>query len=446
MKIGIQMKRVFFLLLSLLAACTNNESQALYGISTEDTYMDSLMTEVQLSTFQYFWDGAEQYSGLARERIHLDELALDAHLITSGGTGFGVMAILVGIERNFISRAEGLQRLERITSFLENADRYHGVWAHWIDGRTGRTVPFSPKDDAADLVETAYLIQGLLCVRQYFKDGNEKERALSDRIDKLWKSVEWRHFRGADKENVLFWHWSPDYAWEMNFRIKGYNECLITYVLAAASPSYGIDADVYHQGWADGGKIKSDEDAALPLYHQGDEPLGGPLFWAQYSFLGLDPRNLRDRYADYWKHNVGHTRLNYEYCVANPLNYKGYGENCWGLTASYSINFYAAHSPKHDVGVITPTAALSSMPYTPEESKRVLKYFFENKQEKIYGPYGFYDAFSEHYEWYPRRYLAIDQGPIIVMIENYRSQLLWKLFMSCPEIDSALTKLGYESW
>jgi hypothetical protein len=409
---------------------------------------DSLMTLVEEKTFQYFWDGAEPTSGAARERFHVDDEYSDndKHIITTGGTGFGVMAILVGIERKFITREQGVERLTKLVGFLENADKFHGVWPHWLNGETGKVKPFGKKDNGADLVETAYLVQGLLCVRQYFKDGNETEKQLANRIDTLWKNVEWDFHRNG--KNTLYWHWSPDYAWEMNFSIEGYNECLITYVLAAASPTHGVPAEVYHEGWARSGGMKNDSSHQqyglhLDLKHNGAQQYGGPLFWSHYSFLGLDPRNLKDRYADYWQHNVNHTLIDYKYCVENPKKFKGYGENCWGLTASYSTRFYAAHSPSEDLGVISPTAALSSFPYTPKESMAALKHFYYDHGDKIFGPYGFYDAFSENDNWYIQRYLAIDQGPAIVMIENYRSELLWKLFMSCPEVQVGLKKLDF---
>jgi hypothetical protein len=417
------------------------------GKSTEISD-DSLLTLVQYKTFQYFWDGAEPTSAAGRERLHVDNEypENDKHIITSGGTGFGVMAILVGIERGFITRQQGVERLIKLVGFLEKADKFHGVWPHWLNGETGKVKPFSKKDDGADLVETAYLVQGLLCVRQYFSDGTEEEKQLANRIDTLWKNVEWDFHRNG--KNTLYWHWSPNYAWDMNFSIEGYNECLITYVLAASSPTHGVPAEVYHEGWARSGGMKNDSSHQqyglhLDLRHNGAPQFGGPLFWSHYSFLGLDPRNLKDRYADYWQHNVNHTLIDYKYCVENPKKFKGYGENCWGLTASYSPRGYAAHSPGEDLGVISPTAALSSFPYTPKESMAALKHFYYDHGDKIMGPYGFYDAFSETENWYLQRYLAIDQGPAVVMMENYRSGLLWKLFMSCPEVQEGLKKLDF---
>lgn len=410
---------------------------------------DSLFTLVQYKTFQYFWEGAEPNSGAARERFHVDDVYPDndKHIVTSGGTGFGVMAILVGIERKFITRQQGVERFEKLITFLEKADRFKGVWPHWMNGETGKVKPFGANDNGGDLVETAYLVQGLLCVRQYFKDGSDQEKALAARIDKLWREVEWDWYRRGGK-NVLYWHWSPDKEWIMNFPLEGYNECLITYVLAAASPTHSVPAITYHEGWARSGAMKNDSAHQqygyhLDLKHNGAPQFGGPLFWSHYSFLGLDPRKLKDRYADYWQHNVNHTLINYQYCVENPKGYKDYGKNSWGLTAGYSVNFYSAHSPNEDGGVITPTGALSSFPYTPKESMEAMKHFYFDLGEKTFGPYGFYDGFSVHHDWFKPWYLAIDQGPIVVMMENQRSGLLWSLFMSCPEVKTGLDELGF---
>ncbi len=416
--------------------------------ATDSLSDDSLLTLVQKQTFEYFWSGAEPTSGLARERFHVDGNypQNDKNVVTTGGSGFGIMALLVGIERGFITRQEGLDRFKIIVSFLKHADRFHGAWPHWMYGETGKVKPFGQKDDGGDLVETAFMVQGLLCARQYFQTGNEEEQQVAAQIDTLWREVEWDWY--TQGKDVLYWHWSPNYAWQMNFPLEGYNECLITYVLAAASPTHTISADAYHKGWARNGGIKADVTTygyRLQLKHNGAEKYGGPLFWAHYSYLGLNPKGLKDQYADYWEENKDQTLINRQWCVENPEGYKGYGPDCWGLTASYSVDGYAAHSPKRDLGVISPTAALSSFPYTPEYAMQALKNFYYNLGDRLIGPYGFYDAFSQQDDWFPQKYLAIDQGPIPVMIENHRSGLLWNLFMSCPEVKAGLKKLGFES-
>lgn len=446
----------FFLTTIVILSCESGKkitSSAKNRVAPADT---ALFRLVQERTFQYFYDGAEPTSGLARERFHADDIypQNDKNTVTSGGGGFGVMALLVGIERGFITRTEGIQRLEKIIHFLETADRFHGAWPHWWFGETGKVKPFSRKDDGGDLVESSFMAQGLLCVRQYLQNGTSEEKALAARADKLWKEIDFNWYRNG--KNILYWHWSPNFSWEMNFGVRGYNECLIMYVLAASSPTYPVPAEVYHEGWADNGKIKDvntpDSIAKnypykLQLKHQGDAYNGGPLFWAHYSYLGLDPRGLKDKYADYWEESKNQALINYKWCVDNPKQFKGYGPNSWGLTSSYSIRGYAGHAPtiKRDLGVISPTAALSSFPYTPEQSMEAMKHWYTDMKDKLWGPYGFYDAFSETADWYTPRYLAIDQGPIVVMMENHRTGLLWNLFMSCPEIKTGLKKLGFES-
>lgn len=395
---------------------------------------EELLTLVQQQTFRYFWDFAHASSGMARERN------TSGDLVTSGGSGFGIMALIVGIERNFITREQGLERMDKILDFLETADRFHGAWPHWMDGNTGSVIAFSPNDNGGDLVETSFLIQGLITFRQYLNSADPAEQELIDRINTLWESVEWDWYTRG--ENVLYWHWSPDKEWIMNMPIRGYNEALITYLLAASSPTHTIEAPVYHNGWAQNGAIingKSFYDITLPVGYD----FGGPLFFTHYSFLGLDPRNLSDTYANYWKQNVNHTLINYQHSVINPRGYVGYSEDSWGLTASDNHEGYSAHSPTNDLGVVTPTAALSSFPYTPEQSMKALKFFYYILGDKLWGEYGFYDAFNVTQGWYADSYLAIDQGPIIVMIENYRTNLLWSLFMSAPEVQDGLDKLGF---
>lgn len=446
-------KIVFHLFAAMVLVSCNIPKKSNSGIIAvaKKTEVAEVYTKVQEASFQYFWDGAEPKSGMARERIHEDGLypQNDRNVVTSGGSGFGVMAILAGINNQYITRRQGMDRLDKIIHFLETADRFHGAWPHWWDGETGKVKPFSKKDDGGDLVETSFMAQALLCVRQYLKDGNAQEKAIANRADKLWKEIEFDWYRNG--QNVLYWHWSPKYEWQMNLPIRGYNECLITYILAASSPTHGVPAEVYHEGWAENGKIKTTGASyggyTIPVHMQGDVPIGGPLFWAHYSYLGLDPRGLKDQYADYWELNRNQSLINYQWCVDNPKGFKGYGPDSWGLTSSYSVRGYAGHAPakKRDLGVISPTAALSSFPYTPKESEAAMMHWYKDMKDSIWGNFGFYDAFSETAMWYPKRYLAIDEGPIVVMMENHRTGLLWDLFMSCPEIQTGLKKLGFTS-
>ena len=398
---------------------------------------NALLDIVQQQTFKYFWDFAHPTSGLARERSNGDN-----NVVTTGGSGFGVMAIVTGISRNFITRAEGLARLQNIVGFLKNtAQKFHGAFPHWLNGTSGVVIPFSTKDNGADLVETSYLMQGLLTARQFFNGNDVAETTLRNDINILWNGVEWNWFR-QNNQNVLYWHWSPNYNWDMNFPIHGWNEALITYVLATSSPTFSIPKIVYDNGWAQNGAMKNGKTFygyQLPL----GPDYGGPLFFAHYSFLGINPNGLSDAYASYQSQTINHTKINYEYCKANPKGYYGYSAQCWGLTASDIQNGYTASSPTNDVGVIAPTAALSSLPYTPTESMLALKFFYYKLGDKLWGQYGFKDAFSLHNPWFADSYLAIDEGPIIVMIENYRTMLLWNLFTSCPEVKAGMKNLGF---
>ena len=393
---------------------------------------DALLTLVQQQTLKYFYDFAHPTSGMARERN------TSGNTVTSGGSGFGIMAIIVGMERDFIPRTDGVKHLAKMVTFLEKADRFHGVWSHWIDGNTGKVIPFSTKDNGGDLVETSFLVQGLITLRQYLEPTDTVGNNLINRINKLWETVEWDWYRKNNSE-VLYWHWSPNYNWDMNFALSGYFEEQITYFLAAASPTHGIPKSVYTNGFAKNGAIVKNN-----TYYGYKLPLESPspLFWVQYSYLGLDP-HFSDGFANYWEQNVNATLINQAYCIANPKKFIGYSADCWGLTASDNQDGYNAHSPDNDLGVITPTAALSSFPYTPVESMKALKFFYYTMGDKLWGQYGFYDAFNLTKGWTATSTLAIDQGPIIVMIENYRTGLLWNLFMSAPEVQAAKTKLNF---
>ena len=396
---------------------------------------EELLTTIQEQTFRYFWDFGHPNCGMARERN------TSGNTVTSGGSGFGLMAMVVAVERGFITMEEALQRWVQVVGFLETADRFHGAWAHWMNGQTGAVIPFSAADNGGDLVETAFLVQGLLTVRQYLLQEAPQETELIGRINTLWEGVEWDWYTKGQNE-ALYWHWSPDNAFQINLKISGHNETQIVYILAASSPTHPINPEIYQSGYARSGAMVNGQSyfgITLPL----GSAYGGPLFFTHYSYLGLDPRNLEDQYANYWTQNVNHSLINYQYCVQNPKKYYGYSAQSWGLTASDSYIGYTAHSPTNDRGVITPTAAVSSIPYTPEESLAAIRHFYYDLGDRLWGAYGFYDAFHPTNNWEANSFLAIDQGPIICMIENYRTGLLRDVFMTAPEVQQGLNTLGF---
>ena len=421
---------------------SQSDFQFLTAIDSADKFPrvtdSALLTLVQQQTFRYFWDFGHPVSGMARERTSSGDV------VTTGGTGFGIMAMLAATQRGFVTRQQSLARISTIIGFLTGkATRYHGAFSHWINGSTGATVPFSALDDGGDIVETSYLLMGLLCARQYYNNATDSgETTLRASVDSLYTGVDWNWYR-QNGQNVLYWNWSPDHSWAVNVPVSGWDEALITYVLAASASPDSIPAIVDNNGWARNGAMqnkKSFYGITLPL----GPDYGGPLFFAHYSFMGIDPRGLSDAYANYWTQDTAHTRINYLYCVADPKSYFGYSSLCWGLTASDEQGGYSAHSPTNDDGVISPTAAISSLPYTPVESMNALRFFYYTLGDKLWNQYGFIDAFNLSTVWYDPDFLAIDQGPQVVMIENYRSGLLWNLFMSCPEIKAGMKRLGFQ--
>ncbi|WP_430973600.1 glucoamylase family protein [Sunxiuqinia rutila] len=408
------------------------------SVELEDYTDDQLLDMTQEYAFRYFWEGAHQASGMALERSNGN-----GRTVASGATGMGLMAMIVAHEREYRPKEQVKDRILMILDFLENCERHHGAWSHWYDGNTLKTQAFTPDDDGGDLVETSFVAQALIALRNYFQDGDTKSVQIREKATQLWKEIEWSWYQ-QDGQQVLYWHWSPRIGFEKNLQVSGWNESLVTYVMAASSPTYGINKEVYEQGWArNGNMVRPRTFYNYPISLAPD--WGGPLFWIHYAHLGLDPKGLKDQYADYWTEHVNTARIHHAYAVANPMGFKNYSEKCWGLTASDDPDGYSAHQPySNDNGTISPTAALSSMPYIPEESLRALKYFYRERGQELFGKYGPYDAFNDERNWIQESYIGIDQGPIVVMLENHRTGLLWDLVMQDADVQAGLDKLGFD--
>jgi hypothetical protein len=420
---------------------------------------EELLTMVQEACFRYYWEGAEKISGLARENI-----AGRHNMIASGASGFGMMALIAGTERKFITRQQCVDRFIQIVNFLEKAETFHGVFSHFIDGPTGKVEPFfGMNDNGGDLVETSFLLQGLLAARAYFNADKPKEKIIRDKITSIWEKTEWDWYRRYQDSKFLYWHWSPDKGWIINHRLIGWNETMVTYLLAIASPTHAVPASMYYTGWANQDSVGQQYRAGWggttegSMYANGNKYYdiklavgvsnGGPLFFTHYSYLGYDPHKINDKYTNYFVNNQNIARINYRYCVDNPGNYKGYGDSCWGLTASDGPYNYSADEPvlRQDHGKIGPTGAISSFPYMPEESMKALKNYYYNYGKFLWGEYGFRDAFNLTQNWCSEIYMGLNQAPMVVMIENYRTGLLWKLFMSDKDIQKGLSSLAAES-
>lgn len=448
-------KKAYYKITAVDYALNESADSPVVSAATRSMSDEELLDMVQEAHIRYYWEGAEPASGLALENIP------GRHdMIATGASGFGIMALLTGIERGFIPREEGVERFLKITSFLTKADKFHGAVSHFIDGPSGKTVAFfGPKDNGGDLVETSFLFQGLLAARQYFAGDNAPEKQIRAQIDALWKNVEWSWYKQFKDSPYLYWHWSPDQAWIINHRLIGWNEAMITYLLAIMSPTHAVSPKMYYSGWAS-------QEAYAREYREGWSQVsdgnqytngntyygehlkvgvsnGGPLFFTHYSYMGLDPHKWTDKYVNYFENNQKMAKINHRYCIENPGGYVGYGEDFWGLTASdFAWNYQAQEPmPHQDNGTIAPTGALASFPYTPEASMKALKNYYRRYGSFLWGEYGFRDACNLTVNWASPLFMGLNQAPVAVMIENYRTGLVWRLFMSHPDVQEGIRKL-----
>ncbi len=224
----------------------------------------------------------------------------------------GLMAMIVAHEREYRPKEEIKDRILNILSFLETCDRYQGAWSHWYNADTKHTQPFTTDDDGGDLVETSFIAQGLIALKHYFSGTDAKSVQIREKADLLWKGVNWNWYRQFG-QNVLYWHWSPNYLFSKNMKISGWNEALVTYVMAASSPTSGVPKEVYTEGWARNGAMVSKR--TYYAYEINLSPNhGGPLFWVHYSHLGLNPHGLTDQYANYWQEHVNTAKIHLCLC------------------------------------------------------------------------------------------------------------------------------------
>lgn len=436
-------KFIWLLIIPFLTCCTGcekNEDDTIVVNKSDETFAPSKVRPVlekqQKAAFTYFYDFAEENSGLAYEGYNHGSKA-----VTIGGSGFGIMSLIVGAERGWITREQAIERTVKAVRWLGKADRYKGIWSHW-HSPDGKAFPFGNQVEAGDAVETSFLITGLIAAQEYFNGGTELEKEISDSVTSFINTIDWNHYTNG--ENHLYWIWhTPNNTYELP--VKGWNEGLITYLLALGAPEgHRISKEAYTAGWqSNGGFCNNNRENygyKLPLGQEN----GGPLFFAHYSFVGLNPMRMKDNYAFYWQNNVAHAMINRHYCVYEaPSNYQ-YSANMWGLTACNGIGSkgYSARCPGNDDGIIAPTAVLASYPYVPFYATQVLMSM--DQIDALQGKYGIGDSYEPAIGQANNNHLAIDQGPIVVMIENYRSGLIWDLVMRSEYIQNCLKMAGIE--
>ncbi|RCR71009.1 Tat pathway signal protein [Larkinella punicea] len=417
------------------------------GVASSKRFLDSLQRE----TFLYFWELGDNPNGLIPDRYPSPSFASIA------ATGFGLTAYLVGVERGYVSRHQAAERTLRTLRFFNNAPQstnektatgYRGFFYHFLDMKTGLRF----KQVELSSIDTALLLAGMLSSQTYFNKNNVVEKEIRMLVDRIYRRVDWTWMQARKPLVSMGWH--PESGF-IQSDWKGYNEAMILYVLALASPTYPIGPEAW-TAWTATYEWKEFKDYAHINFE--------PLFGHQYSHIWIDFRSIKDSYMrqrgiDYFENSHRATLANRAYCIENPGGFVGYETDLWGLTASDGpkdtlINgrqFFsyrargAAATQIVDDGTIAPTAAGGSMPFTPEESIRALQLMKYRYGKKIYGSYGFKDAYNLSYpgQWFDKDYLGIDSGPILLMTENYRTNQIWNLMMRNTIIRRGLLRAGF---
>ena len=428
------------LLIALLACAGCVEDESTTGdafVDNDNTYspavMRNLMDEHEQKVISYFTAGANSATGMAYNS------STDKATLTTGASGFGIMSLVVGVERGWLQRDEAVDQIVRIVRFLKKADRFAGAWAHWYN-QSGKIVPFGNQNQAGEIVETAFMMGGLLTACEYFNGNSAGEIEMREATEYFWNTIEWNHFV---RNGHMYWIWHQD-SDSYELPLIGWHETLLVYVLAMAAPEeHRVSESVYRSCWQGYNFSHSGRETygyELPL----GSDLGGPLFLSQYSFLGLDPRRMMDSHCYYWAQNQNHTMVNRHYCVYEAPADNMYSASNWGLTACGGCGSHPAYlsrDPENDDGVIAPTAAISAFPYTPFYSAQVLLNL-ERNYPKLNGKYGFGVAYCPAEKAVSSEYLAMEHAPMAIMMENYRSGLIWKLLMRNALVQRGLQAAG----
>ena len=393
--------------------------------------------------FDYFWEQANPANGLVKDR------STDGSAASIAAVGFGLSAITVGIDRGWITRAEGAGRVEATLDFFATCPQgeaasdvcgYRGFFYHFLDLRTGTRAG----TNELSTIDTALLLGGVLQAAEYFDGGGAEEARIRELADTIWRRVEWDWATPRSPRVALGWR--PEEGF-LPFDWRGYNEAMILYVLGLGSPTHPLPDGAW-DAWT----------ATYPSDWQTHYGLTfltfPPLFGHQYSHVWIDFRDIQDDYmrskdSDYFENSRKATLAQRAYAIDNPRGWPNYGPNEWGLTASDDpppAPLYIARGAapvQNDNGTITPTAAGGSYAFTPAESREALRTFYARYRPTLWGPYGLRDAYNVALNWTATDYLGIDQGPIVLMIENERTGVVWDAFTRHPDVQRGLDRAGF---
>jgi len=451
------------------AAATASAAEANSGRRRAVAHPDALIEDVQKRAFLFFWETTNAQNGLVPDRWPTPSFSSVA------AVGFGLTAYGVGVERGWITRAQAAERTLTTLRFFRDSKQgpaakgmtgHRGFYYHFLDMKKGErfeTVELST-------IDTTLLLAGALFAQSYFDREDATEKEIRDIAEALYRRAEWPFF--FERPPLISMGWTPEQGLH-DWDYRGYNETMILYILALGSPTHPVE--------------KSSWDAFTATYrwdkHQGYEYLVfAPLFGHQYSHVWIDFRGIQDDYMrakgiDYFENSRRATYAQRAYAIANPMGWKGYGENVWGLTAcdgpldgkvtldgrerqfwTYRARGTASHDGEDD-GTIAPTAAVSSIAFAPEIAIPATQAIHQQWGEHLYQQYGFLDSFNPTLNvetklqmgkvipgvgWFDHDYLGIDQGPIVTMIENHRSELIWKTMRKNPHIRRGLERAGFQ--
>jgi hypothetical protein len=426
--------------------------------------LDPLLTDIEERTFRFFWETANPRNGLVPDRYPGPSVASIA------ATGFALTAYPVGVERGYVSRAAARQRVLATLRFFAHAQNEHGFFYHFIDMRTGKRANYSE----VSTVDTALLLAGMLFCQSYFDSNSPQDVAIRKLTDKIYERADWTWAQPRPPAVALAW--TPEAGFSGD-DWNGYNEAMLVYLLALGSPTHPIA----EQSWT---RWTSTYDRFWSTLYDQTYLSFAPLFGHQYTHVWVDFRGIRDAYMrkrglDYFENSRRATYAQRRYAIANPLHWRAYGKNIWGMSAcdgpgpakvpylgedrsflSYAARGVAAGGIIDD-GTIAPTAAISSLPFAPEIVLPATEEMYRRFGASIYSSYGFLDAFNASFQpppvgqtagqtakrgaagWVDQDYVGIDQGPILAMIENYRSDLIWRVMRSNRYLRFGLERAGF---